>query len=282
MKKIKLAGRKVSAIGIGTWHMGDNPAEEQSEIAAIRAGIDAGADVIDTAEMYGNGKSESLLKKALLTYDRDKLFLISKVLPNNASVERMEHSLDASLDRLGTAYLDLYLYHWRGKFPLSETVNELQRLVEKGKIRSWGVSNFDTSDMKELWSLPNGNMVAANEDLYNLGNRGIDYDLVKWQQAHEIPLIAYSPLGGYRTSDSQMIKDTKVRKIAEKYQVSVQQVLLAWTIRNKTTIAIPQTSNPAHMKANIEAGNLELTEEDLQLLEQAFPEPKVKEPLAIR
>ncbi|CEP26426.1 Possible 2,5-didehydrogluconate reductase [Propionibacterium freudenreichii subsp. freudenreichii] len=195
MRHLQISGVSVPAIGIGTWHMGCSPARFDAECDALRAGIDAGARVIDTAEMYGSGASESMVGTAIKGLDRSELFIITKVLPNNASRKQMEHSLDASLARLGTDYADLYLLHWRGEVPLEQTVEEMQRLWHSGKIKSWGVSNFDLADMEELAALPHGNHVAANEDLYNLSSRGIEFELIGWQRSLDIPLIAYSPLG---------------------------------------------------------------------------------------
>ncbi|KRL11110.1 2,5-didehydrogluconate reductase [Schleiferilactobacillus perolens DSM 12744] len=283
MKLVTIAGRQVPAIGIGTWHMGSMPDKRPQEIAAIRAGIDAGARLVDTAEMYGSGDSEALVGEALQTYHRDDIFLISKVLPNNASKQRMEKSLEASLARLQTDYLDLYLYHWRGGVPLAETISELQRLQDSGKIRAWGVSNFDLPDMTELWQLPEGKNAVANEDLYNLAERGIEYDLLPWQRAHNIPLIAYSPVGaGADIRSSAMQGDTALAQVAAHHNVSPYQVILAWAIRDGHTIAIPQTSNAEHMKTNIAAGDVTLTDGDLALLDKEFPAPTRKEPLAMR
>lgn len=193
MKKVTLAGVEVPAIGIGTWHMGEDPSQEQREIQAIRSGLDAGVRIVDTAEMYGSGKSETLVGKALAPYQRDDIYLISKVLPHNASKAKLEQHLDASLQRLQTDYLDLYLYHWRGGVPLAETIAELDRMKQIGKIKAWGVSNFDVTDMEELWDLPAGKNAVVNEDLYNIEERGIEYDLLPWQHEHHVPLIAYSP-----------------------------------------------------------------------------------------
>ncbi|ERL63929.1 aldo/keto reductase [Schleiferilactobacillus shenzhenensis] len=283
MDSVKIAGRQVPAMGIGTWHMGSDPRKRPQEIDAIRAGIDAGARLVDTAEMYGSGDSEALVGEALQPYQRDDIFLLSKVLPSNASRQRMEKSLDASLARLHTDYLDLYLYHWRGGVPLAETVDELQRLQDSGKIRAWGVSNFDLSDMEELWQLPNGKNAVANEDLYNLATRGIEYDLLPWQRQHGIPLIAYSPVGaGEDIPASAMHGNAALAQVAQRHGVSPYEIILAWAIRDGHTIAIPQTSNPAHMKTNIAAGDIQLSADDLALLDKEFPAPTRKMPLAMR
>lgn len=282
MKKVTLAGVEVPAIGIGTWHMGEDPSQEQREINAIRSGLDAGARLIDTAEMYGSGKSETLVGKALAPYQRDEIYLVSKVLPNNASQAKLARHLDETLHRLKTDYLDLYLYHWRGSVPLAETIAELDRMKQIGKIKAWGVSNFDVADMEELWELPAGKYAAVNEDLYNIEERGIEYDLLPWQDEHQVPLIAYSPVGGKQNElDTSMLTNQVVREIADQHDVTPYVLLLAWIIRNGQTIAIPQTNNPEHATANMQATKLELTPAELKRLDQEYPKPNHKVPLAI-
>ena len=281
MKKVRINNQVLPALGIGTWEMGDDPKLHDEEIAAIRAGLDAGLSVIDTAEMYGNGRSEELVGEAIKPYPRAKIFLISKVLPQNASAKRMRQSLQNSLQRLQTDYLDLYLYHWRGMVPLSETVSELQALQNEGLIRSWGVSNFDLDDMQELWQLPEGQNCVVNEDLYNLETRGIEYSLLPWQREHHVPLIAYSPLGRGPKMGSTMMKNEAVLQVAEKHQASAYQILLAWVMQQPDVLAIPKSSSSKHLLSNLKALDIELTPEDLQILEKAYPKPERKEPLAI-
>lgn len=282
MKKVTLAGVEVPAIGIGTWHMGEDPSQEQREINAIRSGLDAGARLIDTAEMYGSGKSETLVGKALAPYQRDEIYLVSKVLPNNASQAKLARHLDETLHRLKTDYLDLYLYHWRGSAPLAETIAELDSMKQIGKIKAWGVSNFDVADMEELWELPAGKYAAVNEDLYNIEERGIEYDLLPWQDEHQVPLIAYSPVGGKQNElGTSMLTNQVVREIADQHDVTPYVLLLAWIIRNGQTIAIPQTNNPEHATANMQATKLELTPAELKRLDQEYPKPNHKVPLAI-
>lgn len=282
MKKVTLAGVEVPAIGIGTWHMGEDPSQEQREINAIRSGLDAGARLIDTAEMYGSGKSETLVGKALAPYQRDEIYLVSKVLPNNASQAKLARHLDETLHRLKTDYLDLYLYHWRGSVPLAETIAELDRMKQIGKIKAWGVSNFDVADMEELWELPAGKYAAVNEDLYNIEERGIEYDLLPWQDEHQVPLIAYSSVGGKQNElGTSMLTNQVVREIADQHDVTPYVLLLAWIIRNGQTIAIPQTNNPEHAAANMQATKLELTPAELKRLDQEYPKPNHKVPLAI-
>lgn len=281
MKYLYLGEKRIPAIGLGTWHMGDSLTTRSREIKAIQSGIDAGASVIDTAEMYGNGASENLVGEAIADINRDKLFLIDKVLPSNASASKMEHSLDKSLKLLRTDYVDLYLYHWRGAIPLSDTVETLQLMQKKGKIKHWGVSNFDLPDMKELLGLPGGDQVAANEDLYNLGSRGIEYSLLPWQRQHKIPLIAYTPVAA-GDKHGQLINNKIVKEIAEDYHATPWQILLAWAIRDNNTLAIPQSSNPKHAIENIKAGSITLSSDDLAKLDNQFPKPTNKQPLDIR
>lgn len=281
MKKVTINNQVLPALGIGTWEIGDDPKLRDEEIAAIRAGLDAGLSVIDTAEMYGNGRSEELVGEAIKPYQRAKIFLISKVLPQNASRSKMRQSLQNSLQRLQTDYLDLYLYHWRGMVPLSETVSELQALQNEGLIRSWGVSNFDIDDMEELWQLPEGQNCVVNEDLYNLETRGIEYSLLPWQREHHVPLIAYSPLGRGPKMGSTMMKNEAVLQVAEEHEASAYQILLAWVMQQPDVLAIPKSSSSKHLLSNLKALDIELTPEDLQILEKAYPKPEHKEPLAI-
>lgn len=194
MQQVKFDQVQLPALGMGTWHMGDQVAKRDAEIKALRYGLDHGLRVIDTAEMYGSGRSESLVGAAIQPYSRQDLFIISKFYPQNATKQRMQQSLTASLQRLGTDYLDLYLLHWRGRVPLAETVAGLEDLKRAGKIRHWGVSNFDQADLLELQQINAGPNLAANEDLYNLGARGVEFDVLPWQQQRQIPFIAYSPV----------------------------------------------------------------------------------------
>ncbi|CAH1854150.1 aldo/keto reductase [Convivina praedatoris] len=281
MTVIDFNGIQLPNIGIGTWHMGSDHRRFQIERDTIQTGIEHGATVIDTAEMYGNGDSEILVGNAIAPYNRQQLFLISKFYPQHALKPSLSQALTASLARLQTTYLDLYLYHWRGEAPLNQTVAELQALQASGKIRHWGVSNFDLADMQELLDQPGGKTVFANEDLYNLGERGIEYSLIPWQNQRQIPLIAYSPIDAGDSRHHNLATNPTVQTLASKYRVTPYQILLAWTVRNQQTLAIPQTSNPDHMLENIVAGNLTLAADDLAALDQVFPKPNRKEPLAV-
>lgn len=281
MQTVTIAGSQVPAIGLGTWNMGDEPSLQTQEINAIHAGLAAGAKVIDTAEMYGSGRAETLVGKAIKSVPRDQLYLISKVLPTNASKSRMERSLDASLKRLGVDEVDLYLYHWRGQIPLSETVTELQRLTSIGKTKAWGISNFDVADLKELWQLPDGPKAAANEDLFNLGSRGVEYSLLGWQADHHLPFIAYSPVGAPGQLNTHLGSNPNVLKVAKRHHATAYQILLAWVVSHQQVLAIPQSSNPDHAKQNVLAGNIQLTADDMRVLDEAYPAPTEKLPLDV-
>ncbi|QNQ81185.1 aldo/keto reductase [Lactobacillus sp. PV034] len=265
-------------MGMGTWNIGGNPGQRKEEIAALRYGIDNGISIIDTAEMYGAGKSESLIKSAIKGYDRSKLFLISKFYPYHATPALERESLEKSLQRLGTDYLDLYLLHWRGPTRLSDTVAGLQALQKEGLIKYWGVSNFDTEDMKELFALPGGSECFVNEDLYNLEQRGIEYDLLPWQVKNKVNFIGYSP---FNSGDGNTMRITKnLKLVARNHQATPHQIMLAWTIQGENMISIPKAGKINHMKENIAALDIKLTQEDLKLLNADFPPPTSKQPLA--
>ncbi len=223
MKTLEIGGRSVPRLGQGTWNIGESAATRGAEIASLRRGVELGMMVIDTAEMYGDGKSESLVGEAIRSL-RDRVYLVSKVLPSNASKDGTIKACEATLKRLGVETLDLYLLHWRGRSPLGDTVEAFGRLMEQGKIRAWGVSNFDVADMEELFSVPGGDACAANQVLYNLEHRGIEFDLLPWCQEHGVAVMAYSPLG----QAGRMLQSTALREVAEKYKVSPAQAALAW------------------------------------------------------
>lgn len=281
MRIVNIAERAVFPIGLGTWHMGDHSKTKKKEIQALRTGIEAGVQVIDTAEMYGSGNSEQLVGEAIKPYDRDQLFLISKVLPSNASKNQLTQSLDASLKRLQTDYLDQYLLHWRGHIPLSETIEALEAEKAKGKIKSWGVSNLDTDDMKELLALEQGANCAANQLLYNIGERGIEFDLLPLMYSANIPLIAYSPMAQGDQFGANFTTNERLLELANKHDCDIYQLVLAWSIRDGNTIAIPQSSNSKHVLANVEAANIELSEADLAIIDSIYPKPSRKTHLAM-
>lgn len=273
-------GTTVPCIGQGTWHMGEKPQEKAKEIKALQLGIELGMKVIDTAEMYGNGASERLVGEAIKGR-RDDVFLVSKVYPHNAGLDKISTACENSLKRLGTDYLDLYLLHWRGRIPLEETIEGMEKLRKEGKILRWGVSNFDTDDMEELWNTANGSNCAINQVLYHLGSRGIDFDLLPWHREHHVPIMAYSPLAQGGTLRRQLLTDPIVNEIAKKYNVKPLQIALAWTIRTNDVIAIPKAGQEQHVLENAEAAAIELTQEDLNRLDEAFPKPRKKVPLDI-
>lgn len=271
--------KKISGLGIGTWYLGEDSKKRKDEIVAIRYGLDNGLNIIDTAEMYGEGKSEELVGEAIKEYDRDKLFLISKFYPYHATPELERQSLEKSLERLGTDYLDLYLLHWRGNHRLSDTIRGLEKLQAEGLIRHWGVSNFDTSDMKELFSVPGGDRCFANEDLYNISQRGTEFDLQGWQEEHGVSFIGYSPFNSGAGDTIRITQNMKI--VARAHQATPHQIMLAWTMRNGNVLTIPKASSIKHMKENIAASQIKLTDDDLRLLNSDFPVPTEKTPLEV-
>jgi diketogulonate reductase-like aldo/keto reductase len=274
MRMTKLpSGEKVPVLGQGTWHMGEDPKKRAHEIAALRLGIKYGMTLIDTAEMYGDGAAEELIGEAI-EGRRKEVFLVSKVLPHHATRIGTIDACERSLLRLGTDHLDLYLLHWRGSAPLEETLAGFADLKRAGKIRYWGVSNFDTADMEELVSLPGGREVATNQVLYNLTRRGIEYDLLPWCEQRNIPIMAYSPI-----EQGRLLNDPVLAAIAALHNATPAQVALAWVLRRDRTIAIPKAGTPEHVKENREALDIDLTEDDLAELDRAFPPPTSKQPL---
>ena len=272
-------GRIVPALGQGTWYLGDSAATHDREVEALRRGVEAGMTLIDTAEMYGGGRSERMVGDAIAGMRRDGLFLVSKVLPSNAGRRDIFHSCDETLRRLGTDYLDLYLLHWRGNVPLAETVECMERLVRDGKIRAWGVSNFDTDDMEELWRIPEGRHCLVNQVLYNPSSRGIEYDLLGWMNGHDVKLMAYCPIAQAGTLRRGLFDSPQLIEVARHHHATVPQVILAWDIRNGNTIAIPRTGKSAHTLENAQADAITLSDEDLALIDQAWPAPNHKVPL---
>lgn len=278
LHRVKLRnGTEAPAIGQGTWYLGENRAVRERELAGIRQGIGAGMTLLDTAEMYGNGAAESLLGEALRGMNREKLYLVSKVLPGNAGGTRMRRALAGSLSRMGVSELDLYLYHWRGQYPLSETVGRLEELRREGLIRAWGVSNFDIEDMEELWALPEGRHCLVNQVLYHTGSRGIEYSLLPWMREHEVVLMSYCPLAQAGNLRRGLFENEVLREIAAAHQASVPEILLAWNIRDGHTIAIPRSSRPEHTLQNAAADRITLCEEELRAIDRAYPVPTRKQ-----
>jgi diketogulonate reductase-like aldo/keto reductase len=274
MPTVTLAsGITLPALGFGTWNMGEDSTKAKDEIAAIGKALDLGMTVIDTAEMYGNGGAEKITGAALQGR-RDEAFLVSKVLPWNASLKGTVQACEDSLKRLGTDHLDLYLLHWRGEYPLEETVAALERLKQDGKIREWGVSNFDVDDMEELFSVENGRNCAANQVLYNLTRRGIEFDLLPWCQQHNIAIMAYSPI-----EQGRLTSNADLTHLAKAYQATPAQVALAFLLEREGVLPIPKSANVHRVEENRAAVELDLTDEDLQLLDRLFAPPQRKQML---
>lgn len=272
MKYLTIHGEHLSQIGIGGADLGFRP---QEEVAAIRYGIDHGINVIDTAESYG--QSESVIGQALSTLPREKVFLVSKVLPSHATPQQEAVSLKDSLRRLQTDYLDLYLLHWRANANLAQMVAGMEALQKEGLIRYWGVSNFDLHDMQDLVAVPGGQAVFANEDLYNLTSRGVEYDLMPWQAQHQIGFMGYSPFHavGWRYLHPTSTLD----QIAKAHSATAYQVMLAWITRHNNVLTLPKASNVNHVKDNIAAMNITLSPDELTLIDQDYPAPTQPEPL---
>ena len=282
MREIVLkSGISVPAIGKGTWKIGDSADKRRQEISALRTGIEHGMTLIDTAEMYGSGRSEALVGEAIAPYDRGKLFIVSKVLPQNAGRKNMRRSCEESLKRLKTDYLDLYLYHWIGDIPLPETVECLQSLKDSGLIREWGVSNFSTDDMKALEAVKNGSNCAAVQDLYHIGSRGTEYSLKPYLKDKGMAFMAYCPLAMGGRLKRGVSENAVLRQIAESRGAAVRQIMLAWAIRDGNTIAIPKSSSEKHTVENAQAADILLTDEEMNLLDDEFPAPDREMPLDV-
>jgi diketogulonate reductase-like aldo/keto reductase len=266
---------EVPALGQGTWNMGENPAEAKREVESLRAGLDLGMTLIDTAEMYAEGGAETIVGEAIRGR-RDEVFLVSKVYPWNASRKGTVEACDRSLSRMKADHIDLYLLHWRGDHPLAETVAAFEALKAAGKIGAWGVSNFDTADMEDLMAVPSGEAVAANQVLYNLSRRGIEFDLLPWCQQRNIPVMAYSPI-----EQGRILHHPELIRIAKANQATPAQVALAFLLHRDGVIVIPKTASAARAAENRNAASLDLTEEDLAALDAAFPPPLRKTPLAM-
>ncbi|MFO1061256.1 MAG: aldo/keto reductase [Dongiaceae bacterium] len=268
-------GERVPALGQGTWRMGENGAQRPAEAAALRLGLDLGMTLIDTAEMYGDGGAELVVADAIAGR-RDEVFLVSKVLPQNASRAGTVAACERSLRRLGTDRIDLYLLHWRGGQPLAETLAGFAALARDGKIRHWGVSNFDAGDMAELAGLAGGQGVAANQVLYNLTRRGIEHDLLPWCEARGIPVMAYSPV-----EQGRLLANKALARVAGRHGASPAQVALAWLLGRPGVLVIPKAGRPEHVRENRAAAGLALSAADRAELDAAFPPPRGPTPLAM-
>jgi diketogulonate reductase-like aldo/keto reductase len=269
------SGEVIPVLGQGTWGLGEDPAARSEELRTLQLGIELGLTLIDTAEMYGDGASEELVAEAIAGR-RDEVFVVSKVLPTNASRHGTIEACEHSLKRLATEYLDMYLLHWRGSSPLEGTIEAFSELVEAGKIRHWGVSNFDTIDLAELITVAGGDAVETDQVLYNLFHRGIEFELLPWCRDRGTPVMAYSPILRGRLVENDVVVD-----IAERHDATPAQVALAWVLRNDDVCAIPKASIHEHVRENRGALDLQLDREDLELLDEAFPPPTEPQPLAM-
>jgi diketogulonate reductase-like aldo/keto reductase len=267
MKTVALpSGERVPAFGMGTWYMGDDAARRPAEVAALRFGLDAGVRLIDTAEMYGEGGAEEVVGEALAGR-RDEVFVVSKVYPHNASRKGVAAACERSLKRMKTDRIDLYLLHWRGSVPFAETVEGFESLRAAGKIRHWGVSNLDSGDMEELWGVSQA--VQANQLLYNLTRRGIEWELLPWQRERRIPTMAYSPI-----EQARLLKNRALAEFSRGHGMSAAQAALAWLLAKDDVIVIPKAANTAHLAENLDSLKVSLTKDQLAELDRAFPPPK--------
>lgn len=279
MAFITANGKMTGPMGQGTWYLGEHPSTFQEERNALCTGIETGMTLIDTAEMYGGGAAEELVGTAIKGYAREDLYLVSKVYPFNAGRSNIFKSCEASLRRMGTDYLDMYLLHWRGPVPFAETVACMEELKAKGRIRAWGVSNLDTRDMKELLAVKDGIYCATNQVLYHLGSRGIEYDLLPLLRKHDMPVMAYCPLAQAGRLRRGLLEAPAVREIASVHSATPSQVLLAFLLTQPGVIPIPRTGKAGHALENAAATHIKLTHEEMAMLDRAFPAPNRKVPL---
>jgi diketogulonate reductase-like aldo/keto reductase len=284
MKRLLLpSGAAIPVLGQGTWNMGEDPAARQAEVAALRLGMELGITLIDTAEMYGEGGAEEVVGEAIAGR-RDDVFLVSKVYPHHADRRGVQEACERSLRRLGTERIDLYLLHWRGNVPLAETLEAFARLREQGKIGDFGVSNFDLDDMLEATALPGGNLIATDQVLYNLAERGIEWELLPWCRERQMPVMAYSPLESNPADQAGLLGRPELAAVAQRHGATPAQVALAWLLRQEGLVVIPKAVRPQHVRENRAALELAhaLQPEDLAQLDAGFPPPRRRRPLAMR
>jgi diketogulonate reductase-like aldo/keto reductase len=282
MKSLLLpSGRKMPVLGQGTWNMGEDPGARQREIGALQLGLDLGIGLVDTAEMYADGRAEEVVAAAIVGR-REQVFLVSKVYPHHAGRRAVQDACERSLRRLGTDCLDLYLLHWRGSVPLDETLEGFEALQRSGKIRDYGVSNFDRDDMLEASRYAGGGGIATNQVLFNLARRGIEFELLPWCRERRVPVMAYSPLESSPAEQAGMLRNKKLLAVAERREASAAQVALAWLLHQDGVAVIPKAAQTRHVRENREALDIELTTQDLAELDQAFPPPRRRVPLDMR
>ena len=279
MKTVQLPDRtRVPVLGQGTWRMGENKSAHEDEVAALRLGIDLGMTLVDTAEMYGEGCAEKVVADAI-EGQRERVFIVTKVYPHNASRSELPKACERSLKRLRIDTIDLYLLHWRGDVPLGETVEAFEKLRAAGKIERWGVSNFDVDDMKELFGIKSGGNCSANQVLYNLENREIEFDLLPLLTDHQSPItclvMAYSPVGHGRG----LLENKALQRIAKRHDATSAQIARAWVLRQPGVIAIPKSSNEKHVRENARSTEIKMTKDDLAELDREFPPPETKQEL---
>ena len=263
-------------LGQGTWRMGEDASKRQAEIDALHLGLNLGMNLIDTAEMYGEGGAEEVVGEAIADRPRSEIFIVSKVYPHNATRRGAVEACARSLRRLKSGYIDLYLLHWRENVSLKETLEAFKSLKDAGDIRDYGVSNFDVSDMEEAYAFPDGDEIATNQVLYNLAHRGIEWDLIPWCRSRSTPIMAYSPIGQSSAEQKRMFKNPALKSIAAQHDATPAQIALAWLLREPDMIVIPKASQPEHIRQNRAALEIQLLEQDLKELDKAFPPPNRK------
>lgn len=261
--------------------MGENPDRRADELAALQAGLDLGMTLLDTAEMYGEGAAEELIAEATAGR-RWEVFIVSKVYPHNATRRGAVKACERSLKRLNTDHIDLYLLHWRGSTRLGETLDAFQSLQRDGKIRQYGVSNFDRSDLEELTAVSGGEAVATDQVLYNLDHRGLEWDLLPWCRKHDLPIMAYSPLEHPSRHHNSLLSNPALKSIAARHDATPAQIALAWLLRHPDVIVIPKASKVEHVRENRGALEITLDNDDFSELDRAFPQPNRKKRLAVR
>ena len=269
------SGESVPSMGLGTWHMGERIGNPKTEVDALIRGLDLGATLIDTAEMYARGGAERVVGNAIKGR-RDNVFIVSKIVPHNASFDGTIRACENSLQRMEIESIDLYLLHWPGNHPLESTVSAFEQLKTDGKIKHWGVSNFDTSDMQELYGIPDGKNCQINQVLYNLSRRGIEWDLLPWCRSMGLPIMAYSPI-----EQGRLLENKKLKALASEIGVSAAQLSIAWSIKNNDIITIPKASNLEHVSQNIEAWTIKLEIAILDELDKLFKPPVRKKRLDV-